>query len=187
MTANTMRARSLPRPAFGHVVLARGRSSGRGTRTRDPYLGWPRFEESASTTGRPLCPSAARLLRWPTRYAGAVDPARARQLLAAERERIERDLAGLVHPDEGAAAEADEFDAGDLGRELLQDELDEGRRGDLQKQLAAVERAEQRLAAGTYGLSVQSGEPIPDERLEAVPTAELTVAEADEEARRLSR
>lgn len=126
-------------------------------------------------------------LRRPTRYAEAVDPARARQLLAAERERIERDLAGLVHPDEGAAAEADEFDAGDLGRELLQDELDEGRREDLQEQLAAVERAEQRLAAGTYGLSVQSGEPIPDERLEAVPTAELTVAEADEEARRLGR
>jgi DnaK suppressor protein len=124
-------------------------------------------------------------LRWPTRYAEAVDSARARQLLAAERERIERDLAGLVHSDEGAAAEADEFDAGDLGRELLQDELDEGRREDLQEQLAAVERAEQRLAAGTYGLSVQSGEPIPDERLEAVPTAELTVAEADEEARRL--
>ena len=116
-----------------------------------------------------------------------MDPARARQLLAAERERIERDLAGLVHPDEGVAAEADEFDAGDLGRELLQDELDEGRREDLQEQLAAVERAEQRLAAGTYGLSVQSGEPIPDERLEVVPTAELTVAEADEEARRLGR
>jgi DnaK suppressor protein len=126
-------------------------------------------------------------LRWPTRYADAVDPARARQLLAAERERIERDLAGLVHPDEGSAAEADEFDAGDLGRELLQDEIDEGRREDLQEQLAAVERAEQRLAAGTYGLSVQSGEPIPDERLEVVPTAELTVAEADEEARRLGR
>ena len=116
-----------------------------------------------------------------------MDPARARQLLAAERERIERELAGLVHPDEGAATEADEFDAGDLGRELLQDELDEGRREDLQEQLAAVERAEQRLAAGTYGLSVQSGEPIPDERLEVVPTAELTVAEADEEARRLGR
>jgi RNA polymerase-binding transcription factor len=126
-------------------------------------------------------------LRWPTRYDEAVDSARARQLLAAERERIERDLAGLVHPDEGAAAEADEFDAGDLGRELLQDELDEGWREDLQEQLAAVERAEQRLAAGTYGLSVRSGEPIPDERLEAVPTAELTVAEADEEARRLGR
>ena len=186
MTANTMRARSLPRPAFGHDVLVRDRSSGRGLEPATPYLGWPSFEESASTTGRPLSPFAARL-RWPTRYAEAVDPARARQLLAAERERIERELAGLVHPDEGAAAEADEFDAGDLARELLQDELDEGRREDLQEQLAAIERAEQRLAAGTYGLSVQSGEPIPDERLEAVPTAELTVAEADEEARRLGR
>jgi RNA polymerase-binding transcription factor len=42
----------------------------------------------------------------------------------------------------------------------------------------AVERAEARLAAGTYGL--ESGKPIPDERLEAVPTAERTV---EEEAR----
>ena len=48
---------------------------------------------------------------------------------------------------------------------------------DLREQLAAVERAEERLAAGTYGLSVESGQPIPDERLEAVPTAELTVEE----------
>jgi DnaK suppressor protein len=43
--------------------------------------------------------------------------------------------------------------------------------------LAAVVRAEQRLAAGTYGLSIESGEPIPDARLEAVPTAERTAAE----------
>jgi DnaK suppressor protein len=43
--------------------------------------------------------------------------------------------------------------------------------------LAAAERAEQRLAAGTYGLSLESGEPIPDERLEAMPTAERTVEE----------
>jgi DnaK suppressor protein len=40
-----------------------------------------------------------------------------------------------------------------------------------------VERAEPRLRAGTYGLSVKSGEPIPAERLEALPTAELTVEE----------
>jgi DnaK suppressor protein len=50
-------------------------------------------------------------------------------------------------------------------------------RGDLQVQLAAVGRAEERLAAGTYGLSVESGEPIPDERLEVFPMAELTVEE----------
>ena len=44
-------------------------------------------------------------------------------------------------------------------------------------QLAALERAEARLREGTYGRSVLSGEPIPDGRLEARPTAELTVEE----------
>jgi DnaK suppressor protein len=116
-----------------------------------------------------------------------MDPDRARVLLAAEREQIERQLAGLIHPEEAAAAEADEFDSANLAAELQQDELDEGLREQLQEQLAAIARAEQRVAAGTYGLSVQSGEPIPDERLEAVPTAELTVAEAEEQARRLGR
>ena len=66
---------------------------------------------------------------------------------------------------------------GDQGTELYNDELAEGLRDDLATELAAVERAEQRLAAGTYGLSIESGEPIPDERLEAHPTAERTVEE----------
>ena len=35
-----------------------------------------------------------------------------------------------------------------------------------------------RLDDGTYGRSVRSGEPIPDERLEADPAAELTISEA---------
>ena len=42
------------------------------------------------------------------------------------------------------------------------------RAGDVKERLAALERAEERLAAGTYGLSIESGEPIPDERLEVV-------------------
>lgn len=72
---------------------------------------------------------------------------------------------------------------GERGSEdLYQDEFDEGRRGDLLTQLAALERAESRLAAGSYGLSVESGEPIPDARLEVVPTAERTTEE--ERARR---
>ena len=45
---------------------------------------------------------------------------------------------------------------------------------------AARPRAEGRLIDGAYGLSIDSGEPIPDERLEAVPTAERT---AEEQAR----
>ena len=69
---------------------------------------------------------------------------------------------------------------GDQGSEsLYQDEFDAGRVRDLEDRLAAIERAEARLADGTYGLSTRSGEPIPDERLEANPTAELTVAEQD--------
>jgi DnaK suppressor protein len=48
----------------------------------------------------------------------------------------------------------------------------------LRDRLAALGRAEQRLDNGTYGRSVRSGRPIPDERLEADPAAELTIEEA---------
>jgi DnaK suppressor protein len=108
-----------------------------------------------------------------------VDTDRARELLKAERGRIEHALSRRGHQDDGEPA--DEYDPANLAADLYQDELDEGLEEDLREQLAAVERAEQRLAAGTYGLSIGSGQPIPDERLEAVPTAELT---ADEERAR---
>lgn len=104
-----------------------------------------------------------------------MDPDRARELLAAERRRIERELAGLARVE--GAPEDEDLDEGDQANDLYQDELDESREDDLREQLAAVERAEDRLVAGTYGLSVESGLPIPDERLEARPTAELTVDE----------
>ena len=104
-----------------------------------------------------------------------MDAERARELLDAERARIERTLARRGHEDDSEPA--DELDPANLASDLFEDELDEGLAEDLREQLAAVERAEARLAAGTYGLSVESGEPIPDERLEAVPTAELTVEE----------
>jgi RNA polymerase-binding transcription factor len=104
-----------------------------------------------------------------------MDPERARELVAAERARIERALARLGHADSGEVQ--DIGDPGNLAADLYQDELDEGLTEGLREELAAVERAEARLAAGTYGLSVESGEPIPDERLEAVPTAERTVEE----------
>src|SRR5437870_6073571 len=104
-----------------------------------------------------------------------MDAGRARELLMAERERIERALSRLGRQDDGEPA--DEYDPANLAADLYQDELDEGLEEDLREQLAAVERAEARLAAGTYGLSIESGQPIPDERLEALPTAELTAEE----------
>src|SRR2546422_4841215 len=93
-----------------------------------------------------------------------MDPDRARELLAAERERIERALTRLGHEDTGEPA--DEEDPANQASDLYQDELDEGLADDLREELAAVERAEGRLAAGTYGFSIESGKPIPDERLE---------------------
>jgi RNA polymerase-binding transcription factor len=108
-----------------------------------------------------------------------VDPDRARELLAAERQRVEQALLRLRPQDD--AEEADEIDPANLAADLYQGELDAGLAENLRTQLAAIDRAEQRLAAGTYGLSVESGQPIPDERLEALPTAELT---ADEERAR---
>ena len=104
-----------------------------------------------------------------------MDPDRARELLAAERMRIERALARLGHADTGEPA--DEEDPSNQATDLYQDELDEGLADDLREKLAALERAEARLTEGTYGLSIESGELIPDERLEVLPTAERTAAE----------
>ena len=104
-----------------------------------------------------------------------MEPERARDLLARERRRIEKALG--IHT-EGALESDQNVEPGDEDSEdLYQDELDEGRRADLEAELAAVARAEKRLEDGTFGLSVLSGEPIPDGRLEARPTAELTVEE----------
>jgi DnaK suppressor protein len=105
-----------------------------------------------------------------------MDDARAKALLAAERERVEGALAGVR--DGGRGESTEDAPAGDFNNEnLYEDELAEGREGDLRRRLDQIERAEERLAAGTYGLSVKSGEPIPDGRLEAEPAAELTVDE----------
>jgi DnaK suppressor protein len=107
-----------------------------------------------------------------------VDDQRARELLAAERARIEAALRGsAIEPTD----ELSTVEIADDASDTYQNEFDEGRADDLRAQLAAVERAEERLREGKYGLSVESGDPIPDERLEAVPTAERTV---EEEARR---
>jgi DnaK suppressor protein len=111
-----------------------------------------------------------------------MDPDRARELLQVERARIEHALVRVQPEDDGEPA--DEYDPANLASDLYQDELDETFADDLHEQLAAVERAEARLAAGTYGISVESGQPSPDARLEARPTAELT---ADEERARPDR
>jgi DnaK suppressor protein len=107
-----------------------------------------------------------------------VDSERARQLLADERTRIEQALANLER--QGPLESSDRIEPGERDSEdLYQDEFDEGRRDDLRVELASLERAEARLAAGTYGVSIESGDAIPDARLEARPLAERTVQEKE--------
>lgn len=104
---------------------------------------------------------------------------RARALLAAERERVLRLLA-----DVGAAqtqdrqAEQETGDVDDPAQPLEAQGIDDAVAVDLKDRLEAIERAQRRVEEGTYGRSVRSGAPIPDERLEADPASELTVEEA---------
>lgn len=108
-----------------------------------------------------------------------MDSERARALLREERARVEellRDTETALRQDQ--QSEGDVGDTGDLAQSLSARGMDDAVVTSLRDRLAAVERAEQRLAQGTYGRSVRSGQPIPDERLEADPAAELTVEEA---------
>jgi len=71
-------------------------------------------------------------------------------------------------------------DMSDSSEILVSEGTDDAVADGLTQRLAAIGRAEQRLAAGTYGRSITSGELISDERLEADPAAELTVDEAQQ-------
>jgi DnaK suppressor protein len=66
----------------------------------------------------------------------------------------------------------------DPAERLTAEEGDDAVSAALEERLGAIARAEQRLEEGVFGLSVRSGLPIPDERLEADPAAELTTEEA---------
>jgi DnaK suppressor protein len=111
-----------------------------------------------------------------------VDPDRARELLQEERTRLERALGELAPP--ARDGDRDPAEAGDVAPELLDAEIDAGLAEPLREQLAALGRAEARLAEGSYGISIESGEPIPDGRLESIPWAERT---AEEQSRYDSR
>jgi RNA polymerase-binding transcription factor DksA len=68
-------------------------------------------------------------------------------------------------------------DQGDDGNMLFAHEQILDERARLQQTLAQVERALQRIEAGTYGASEVSGQPIPIERLKALPSATTLVGE----------
>lgn len=109
-----------------------------------------------------------------------MDESRARELLVKERDEVASLLRGTEESAETGLETNDDIprDYGDEAQPLTEQGNDEAVAGELQDRLDAIDRALARLEAGTYGRSVLSGKPIPDERLEADPAAELTVEEA---------
>ena len=111
-----------------------------------------------------------------------MDNEQARARLLAERAEVQ----GLLRDAERAGQQDRETedesaatgDAADAAQSLSAEGQDDAVAESLRDRLAALDRALQRLDDGTYGRSVRSGLPIPPERLEADPAAELTVEEA---------
>jgi DnaK suppressor protein len=110
-----------------------------------------------------------------------MDDERARALLKEERAKVQR-LLGRADAVGQADREAVDQDAGsgDAAELLTSQGTDDALSAELEDRLAALDRAEQRLSAGTFGRSIRSGQVIPDDRLEADPAAELTVEEANQ-------
>ena len=108
-----------------------------------------------------------------------MDTARAKALLQAERHRVESLLSDVeLAGREDRTAANEPGDMFDSAEPLTREGSDDSVRAELHARLTALDRADARLAAGTYGRSVRSGAVIPDERLEADPAAELTIEEA---------
>jgi DnaK suppressor protein len=104
-----------------------------------------------------------------------VEHAHAQALLTKARLETEAALARLHGSD--VTPTDDQSDASDDADSLVAHGTDEAVEELLSERLEAIGRAEARLAEGSYGRSVQSGEPIPNGRLEIEPWAELTVEE----------
>jgi DnaK suppressor protein len=113
-----------------------------------------------------------------------MDEQKARGLLEVDRRETQRRLDALLGEAQADRSAADERpgDISDSAQPLTQEGTDDAVIEELQSHLEAIGRAERRLEAGTYGHSVRSGLPIPDERLEDEPSAELTVEEAADES-----
>lgn len=91
---------------------------------------------------------------------------RARLLQAAE------DLVGGDEPTEINNAAGDQHLA-DHASDLVDRELDASLEENAEEIVREIDEALARIAAGTYGSCAVCGEPIPEERLEAIPYATL--------------
>jgi RNA polymerase-binding transcription factor DksA len=92
----------------------------------------------------------------------------ARQAIASSRAQVESDQLVGTSADEGDQPRGDVVD---IANRELETELDETLVGLFGDELAEIDAAEARLAAGTYGRCQDCGAPIEAARLVAVPWA----------------
>ena len=97
---------------------------------------------------------------------------RAQLLGSEEKERAEQD--GLREERDREAQEPEEG-----AQEVAQSDVYRSLKSIDDRRLRMVERALHKIEEGTYGVSDESGDPIPRARLEAVPEAVLTVEEEE--------
>lgn len=107
-----------------------------------------------------------------------LDLDRARSVLEEERERLSSALATVNH-DGSIGEETGDLATGpgdglaDHGTDTFMRELDSGLEENAEHLLAEIDGALARIDDGTYGICIACGQPIPEERLEAVPYASL--------------
>jgi DnaK suppressor protein len=107
-----------------------------------------------------------------------------KDFVAEQRKRLEA-LRAELQAGSAVAAERDRqdltgngaLDTGDRGEIATERQTDQALHNVTENRLRAVERALQKIAEGTYGLSDASGKPIPQERLEKAPEAVYTLEE----------
>jgi DnaK suppressor protein len=106
--------------------------------------------------------------------------------IAQQRKRLEAMRRELLGGEEDTVAdertsqeehgdEAEEFE--DEAQGMAQNEVNQALHDVNDQRISDIERALQKIDEGTYGLSDESGEPIPRARLEVMPEAIFTVEE----------
>jgi RNA polymerase-binding transcription factor len=111
-----------------------------------------------------------------------MDADRARALLEAERRRLLQIIDssretqfGEVEQERSSDVLTPETHPSDQAQELFDREEELSVLGHAEAELREVEHALQKVEDGTYGLDEETGQPIPDERLEAVPATRYNV------------
>lgn len=111
-----------------------------------------------------------------------------KQLLLDEKARLETehteysDDARTEGADDAAGelSHSDTNDPADSASNLYDRDRDQAAIENFDRMLAKVNRALQKIEEGTYGLSDIDGTPIPEDRLEALPYANITMQQSED-------